>query len=165
MVAQLKNLDDAWDCLLQIPDPGLPTVNIVELGIVRSVEQTGNNLQVEITPTYFGCPSYHFIQREIERVLKECGFESVTIKERLNPPWTSSWLATSARRKLKSLGIAAPCGCQCVSNVNNMDSLKISCPFCESNDTVMKSEFGSSPCKAIYFCNSCVQPFEYFKFH
>ncbi|MGE5400430.1 MAG: 1,2-phenylacetyl-CoA epoxidase subunit PaaD [Ignavibacteriales bacterium] len=144
-----------------VKDPEIPAVNIVELGIVRNVRQEEDKTIVEITPTYSGCPAMKLIQDEILAALREKGFENVTIEVVYSPAWTTDWMSKETKEKLRQYGIAPP-----VDNAGDaltMDYEKVSCPYCNSTDTQMRSRFGSTACKSLYYCNSCNQPFEYFK--
>ena len=150
--------------LEEITDPEIPVVNIVELGIVRDAHTKSDSVQVDITPTYSGCPAMRVIENAILSILKEKGFENVSVKTIFSPPWTTDWLTEEAKQKLKDYGIAPPekgekLNWMPFSNVNK----KVNCPFCDSNQTELTSQFGSTACKSLYYCNNCQQPFEHFK--
>jgi ring-1,2-phenylacetyl-CoA epoxidase subunit PaaD len=150
--------------LEEITDPEIPVLNIVELGIVRDARHNSDSVQVEITPTYSGCPAMKVIENAVLSTLQEKGFENVSVKIIYSPPWTSDWLTDEARQKLKDYGIAPPekggkLNWMPFSNVNK----KVTCPFCDSVETELTSEFGSTACKSLYYCNNCQQPFEHFK--
>lgn len=150
--------------LEEIADPEIPVLNIVELGIVRHARLDTESVQVEITPTYSGCPAMHVIRNAIFSTLKERGFENVSVKTVYSPPWTTDWLSEDTKRKLKEYGIAPPekggkLNWMPFSNGNK----KVTCPFCDSPQTHLTSEFGATACKSLYFCNNCQQPFEHFK--
>jgi len=150
--------------LEEITDPEIPVVNIVELGIVRETHVEGNCVDVKITPTYSGCPAMKVIENAIVSTLKEKGFENVSVETIFSPPWTTDWLTEEAKQKLKECGIAPPekggkLNWMPFSNANK----NVSCPFCDSLKTDLTSEFGSTACKSLYYCNNCQQPFEHFK--
>ncbi len=147
-----------------IPDPEVPAINIVELGIIRAVQASGDSVQVTVTPTYSGCPAMAVIEREIGQVLKAAGFKQVEIKTVYAPAWTTDWISEEARQKLKIYGIAPPAG-QAADQLVPFPKKKvvIQCPFCDSANTEKSAEFGATACKALYFCKACSQPFEYFK--
>ena len=153
------------DLLSDISDPEIPVVSIIEMGMVRGVEFQENHPVVIITPTYSGCPAMHQIQDDIATVLKSNGIDG-DVKTRLSPPWTTDWMTEETKQKLKKYGIAPPIG---FSKDIRMDLFsviqKVNCPFCDSAETELKSEFGSTACKSYYHCNSCHQSFEYFKCH
>ena len=145
--------------LNQIPDPEIPTISIVELGIVRDVKAVGTAVTVTITPTYSGCPAMGLIQQQIEQDLRAAGATSVNIVMVYSPPWSTAWLTPEAREKLKAAGIAPPSGLITIGATKS----RINCPFCDSLNTELRSQFGATSCKALYFCKQCIQPFEYFK--
>ena len=150
--------------LEEITDPEIPVVNIVELGIVRETHVDADQVEVRITPTYSGCPAMRVIENAILSTLKDKGFEKVVIKTVFSPPWTTDWLTDEAKRKLKEYGIAPP---EKSEKLNWMPfsstNKKVTCPFCDSNQTELTSQFGSTACKSLYYCNNCQQPFEHFK--
>ena len=145
--------EEIWEYLKQIPDPEIPVLNIVDLGVVREVQLNGEELIISITPTYIGCPAMKVIEEDIVSVLKSRGFTKVHIKTILSPAWTTDWIGAEAQQKLKEYGIAPP----------EKGITKIACPHCNSINTEMKSQFGSTACKALYICKDCLEPFDYFK--
>ncbi|HEX9745079.1 MAG TPA: 1,2-phenylacetyl-CoA epoxidase subunit PaaD [bacterium] len=150
--------------LHEVKDPEIPVLDVVEMGIVRDVEYLDGLCTVSITPTYSGCPAMQVIEDEIIDVLKNNGIESAEIKLVYSPPWTTDWMTEDAKRKLKEYGIAPPgkvCGKQ--HDLMATSGQANSCPFCESDNIEIRAEFGSTACKSLYYCNSCLQPFEYFK--
>ena len=150
----------AW--LAEVPDPEIPVLTITDLGIVRDVEFDEDAVTVALAPTYSGCPATEFIERSVVDELKQHGIDHVTIKRQLAPPWTTDWITEAGRQKLKAYGIAPP------ETGGGKRALlrgtrEIACPRCESTATALVSEFGSTACKASYRCESCLEPFEYFK--
>ena len=139
-----------WESLKTIPDPEIPAVSIVDLGIVRNVEFNDDQLKITITPTYSGCPAFSFMKEEIIRHLESAGIFNYQIDTSLAPPWTTDWMSDSVKAKLKEAGIAPP-------------SHKVECPQCESQNVDVISEFGSTACKALYKCNECSEIFHNFK--
>jgi len=155
------------DLLSSIKDPELPVVDIVELGIVRDISVEGDSVQVDVTPTYSGCPAMQVIEQDIVQALEADGFREVKVRYVFSPPWTSDWLSEQTRAKLRESGIAPPMAVES-SGPDELITLRrarktIACPYCGSASTEEKSEFGSTACKAIHYCNSCHQPFDYFK--
>jgi ring-1,2-phenylacetyl-CoA epoxidase subunit PaaD len=136
-----------------VPDPEIPVVSVVDLGIVRDVSVSDGAVEVSVAPTYSGCPATEVIEREIKAALEKQGVEQVSVKRVLSPPWTTDWISDSGREKLRAYGIAPPAGMQ----------KTIACPRCGSTDTSRVSEFGSTACKASWRCDACLEPFEYFK--
>jgi ring-1,2-phenylacetyl-CoA epoxidase subunit PaaD len=150
-----------------IPDPEIPVISVVELGIIRGIEDLNGNVKVVITPTYSGCPAYRAISEAIVSKLQAHGFGRVELTQQIAPPWTTDWISTEAKEKLRRYGIAPPGPVSDNSELVLFPRPKtpIACPFCGSNKTELKSQFGSTACKAYHFCHSCSQPFEEFKPH
>jgi len=157
------------EILAEVKDPELPMIDVVELGIVRDVSFDDGRVTVDITPTYSGCPAMQVIEQEIVATLALHGFEGAKIRTVYSPAWTTDWMTEEARERLRSHGIAPPGPVENNSGgIAELVSLRrarptIACPFCGSANTVEKSEFGSTACKSIHFCNSCHQPFDRFK--
>lgn len=140
------------DWLDQVPDPEIPVISLVDLGVIRDVTCDGDAVEVTVTPTYSGCPATAVINLEIERALRAKGVETVTLKRQLAPPWTTDWLSDKGRAALETYGIAPPAA-------KGPDR----CPRCHSTDLRRISQFGSTPCKAQWRCDACLEPFDYFK--
>lgn len=145
-------VDAIWDVLSQVPDPEVPAVSIVDLGIVREVAED----RVALTPTYTGCPATQVIETMVRAALDKAGFEGVRIETVLSPPWTTDWITDEGRAKLKAYGIAPPVPA---------GTRAVPCPQCGSSDTEEVSRFGSTPCKALWRCRACLEPFDHFKCH
>lgn len=160
----LPEKEQILDYLKTVKDPEVPVVDVVELGVVRNVAIENGQVCIELTPTYSGCPAMKVMEQDILAVLKSRGIENVSIKTVFFPPWTTDWMSDETRQKLKAYGIAPP-GKVAAQDLNPLhrQEKKVSCPFCDSEDTRLTSQFGSTACKALYNCNSCRQPFEYFK--
>jgi ring-1,2-phenylacetyl-CoA epoxidase subunit PaaD len=151
-----------WAWLADVPDPEIPVLSILDLGIVRNVTISEDGVEVSVSPTYSGCPATEVIEQSIIARLQGKGVENVSLKRTLSPPWTTDWISESGKSKLKRYGIAPPAGS--ASKRELLDGARtISCPRCESANTTLVSEFGSTPCKASYKCAECLEPFEYFK--
>lgn len=146
-----------------IPDPEIPVLTLSDLGVIRGVLVDDNRVTVDVSPTYSGCPATEFIEASIVNVLTEVGFSNVSTKRVLTPPWTTDWISDAGRDKLRTYGIAPPDEAAESKRALFQHDLEIACPRCQSNDTGRVSEFGSTPCKASYKCNACLEPFEYFK--
>ena len=157
------------DLLREVKDPEIPMIDVVELGIVRDVAVDGDSVRVDVTPTYSGCPAMQVIEREIIAVLQSHGFYDVRVNTIYSPAWTTDWLSEETRQKFRDYGIAPPTGhSHPGGGIAELVSLRrakptIECPFCGSANTTERSEFGSTACKSIHFCNSCHQPFDHFK--
>lgn len=140
--------------LAQVADPEIPVLSVLDLGVVRHLHFLGDGrLQVGIAPTYSGCPANAVIKADVLRALAGAGFDAVAV-DVLAPPWSSDWLSAEGRRKLEAFGIAPPAG---------RGDAPAACPRCRSDRTTRISEFGSTPCKALYRCEACLEPFDYFK--
>jgi ring-1,2-phenylacetyl-CoA epoxidase subunit PaaD len=153
----------AREVLAGVPDPEIPVLTILDLGIVRHiVTDSHGRLRIGITPTYSGCPATEVIHRMVREALDEADLADAVVEEVLSPPWTSDWLSPEGRAKLRAFGIAPPE--QSVANPRHLlGQAAIICPRCGSRDTQRLSEFGSTPCKAHYRCAACLEPFDHFK--
>ena len=152
MVMQ-PSIDQVWSWLGEIPDPEIPVISVVDLGIVREVRWEGNELVVGVTPTYSGCPATGVIAHEIKSALLSHGVQSFRLETQLSPPWTTNWISDAGKERLRAFGIAPP----------SARGASISCPRCASTAIEKVSEFGSTPCKAQYRCLDCLEPFDLFK--
>jgi ring-1,2-phenylacetyl-CoA epoxidase subunit PaaD len=158
-----------WNILEEVYDPEIPVLSIIDLGIVRDVELkvSPNEGDLEgaiiITPTYSGCPAMDVIAMEIKMTLLQNGFKNIKITQRLSPAWTTDWMTERGKEKLKAYGIAAPVGKS--FDQQFLENIKVECPQCQSKNTKLLSQFGSTACKALYQCNDCKEPFDYFKCH
>jgi ring-1,2-phenylacetyl-CoA epoxidase subunit PaaD len=160
--------DEILGILTEVKDPELPMIDVVELGIVRNVAFEDEGIRVDVTPTYSGCPAIEVIVREIVTTLESHGFDNVSVRTILSPAWTTDWLSALTKQKFRDHGIAPPQPVSDVAGISELVGLRrakaaVACPFCGSSNTLMKSEFGSTACKSIHFCNSCHQPFDQFK--
>jgi len=149
--------------LAEIPDPEIPVVSIQEMGMLRDVIIKDDLCEVIITPTYTGCPAMGIIQADILMVLASHHIKPAKVTMVYSPAWTTDWMSDEAKEKLKNYGIAPPLHSSCNSLPGS--NLHIICPQCGSKQTEIISQFGSTACKALYKCNSCKEPFEYFKCH
>ena len=157
-------VQDIWAVLKDVPDPEIPAVSVLDLGIVRSVDEQ----KVVITPTYSGCPATLFIEQSIREALDAAGYREVAIETRLAPAWTTDWISDEGRRKLREYGIAPPGpvpadGAVPIRFLRRTPMQPIACPRCESTNTERLSAFGATACKALYRCLACREPFEHFK--
>ena len=162
-------VDLVWDALAAVPDPEIPVISIVELGMVRAVGWDGGRLRVEVTPTYSGCPATDVIAGLIRERLAAIGVGAVDVVMRLAPPWTTDWMAPEAKAKLAAYGIAPPQAAAAAVDVAGISPLRrappVPCPRCGSARTTLLSQFGSTACKALFRCDACREPFDYFKPH
>ena len=140
----------------------------MELGVVRDVALEDGTVVVSITPTYSGCPAIQVIEQEAVAALRDHGFDEVRVRTVFSPAWSTDWMSEETKQKFRDNGIAPPQGSSASGGIAELVSLRrarptIECPYCGSSNTVEKSEFGSTACKSIHFCNGCHQPFDYFK--
>ncbi|HVE51087.1 MAG TPA: 1,2-phenylacetyl-CoA epoxidase subunit PaaD [Casimicrobiaceae bacterium] len=163
-----STLASAWQALAQVPDPEIPVLSIVELGIVRGVTLEDEVVVVRVTPTYSGCPATDVIMADIVLALRDGGFAKSRVDIVLAPAWTTDAIAPEGKRKLKEFGIAPPGAAQSrvdVSGISRLRHARIECPRCGSTRTALIAQFGSTSCKALYRCSACSEPFDYFKPH
>ena len=162
----IKNIKTVWDILSNVTDPEVPVLTITDLGIVRDVKMNDEQLEIVITPTYSGCPAMDMITVNIRIALLSHGFNNVKITTVLSPAWTTDWMSEEGKEKLKAYGIAPPNPKQqvCRDDLFVADEA-VECPHCKSYHTHRVSEFGSTACKALYQCDSCKEPFDYYKCH
>lgn len=153
MVTTRPSVEDVWTWLAAVPDPEIPVISLVDLGIIRDVQWRGDTLEVTVTPTYSGCPATSIINIEIEAALRANGIENLSLKRQIAPPWTTVWMSDAGKAKLESYGIAPP----------RPAGGPERCPRCQSTQVEKISQFGSTPCKAQWRCADCLEPFDYFK--
>lgn len=157
--------DNIWQILQDVKDPEVPVLSIVDLGIVRSVSANDDSINIIITPTYSGCPAMDVISMDIRLKLLEHGYKNIHIQQTLSPAWTTDWITTEGKQKLKAFGIAPPNPKQQFCKEEMFQQEAVQCPFCESYQTELISQFSSTACKAMYRCNNCKEAFDYFKCH
>ena len=158
--------ENIWQLLSTVTDPEVPVLTIMDLGIVREVKVDDEQIEVIITPTYSGCPAMDMIRMNIKLALIEHGYNNVKVTSVLSPAWTTDWMSEEGKLKLKEYGIAPPNPKQQVCDDNLFAPHEaVQCPHCDSWHTRRISEFGSTACKALYQCNDCKEPFDYFKCH
>ena len=147
---QNGNIKYIWELLNTVPDPEIPVISVVELGVIRDVTFTNNSFVISITPTYSGCPAVKAFQDDIRSCLSENGIENFELKIVYSPAWTTDWMSQETKDKLMNYGISPP-------------SKIVVCPQCKSDSTTLISQFGSTACKSLYKCVECLEPFEHFK--
>jgi ring-1,2-phenylacetyl-CoA epoxidase subunit PaaD len=147
------SVDQVWIWLQDVPDPEIPVISVVDLGIVRDVAWDTSALVVTVTPTYSGCPATAVIALDITTALQGHGVKDVRIETQISPPWTTDWLSDAGRKKLNAYGIAPP----------SPSGGPEACPQCKSTALSKISQFASTPCKAMWRCDDCLEPFDYFK--
>ena len=163
MVTGLR--ERAWEAAAAVKDPEVPVLTIEDLGVLREVAVDGDRIRVDITPTYSGCPAMDTIRDDIVLALTAAGYESVEVRLVLSPAWTTDWMTDAGRQKLRAYGIAPPTGRSSVGTGPLRLTLSVRCPQCGSLDTREVSRFGSTSCKALFECRTCLEPFDHFKVH
>ena len=155
-----------WLLLETVTDPEVPVLSVIDLGIIRDIKLSNEEVEVIITPTYSGCPAMDVISITIKMTLLSHGYKNIKIKQVLSPAWTTDWMSEEGKRKLKEYGIAPPNPKQqvCDDKLFAPDEA-VQCPHCHSHHTHRISEFGSTACKSLYQCDDCKEPFDYFKCH
>lgn len=166
VIANDRETKKIWQLLETVTDPEIPVLSLTDLGIIRDVKVNDDSVEIIITPTYTGCPAMDMISMNIKLVLAENNYQNIRVTSVLSPAWTTDWMTEEGKRKLKEYGIAPPNPGQQVCN----DKLFIAdeavqCSHCNSYHTHRISEFGSTACKALYQCDACKEPFDYFKCH
>ena len=155
----------AWDVAATVVDPEIPVLTIADLGILRKVDVAGNHVTVTITPTYSGCPAMDAIRDDLYKAFEKEGYEDVRVDLVLAPAWTTDWMTEAGKQKLQQYGIAPPSGHSKAGGHSGPIrlSLAVKCPQCNSLNTKELTRFGSTSCKALYVCQDCKEPFDYFK--
>jgi ring-1,2-phenylacetyl-CoA epoxidase subunit PaaD len=151
-----------WKILETVKDPEVPVLSVVDLGVIRAVSLEAKQVTVTITPTYTGCPAMDMISMHIKMALNAAGYQT-TIQTILSPAWTTDWITENGKQQLKAYGIAPPVGKS--FDQAYLEDIIVPCPQCNSTHTVLVSQFGSTACKALYKCETCKEPFDYFKCH
>ncbi len=158
-VAHKKEIEEI---LTNISDPEIPVLSIMDMGIVRDISIDGKNVLIKITPTYSGCPAMDTIAMEIRIAIEEAGYKC-TVKNILAPAWTTDWITERGRKALEDYGIASPLEASLDKRALLDGERIVKCPQCQSTNTKMVSQFGSTACKALFQCEDCHEPFDYFK--
>ena len=159
----MLNKEQIFDLISEIPDPEIPVITISELGVIRDVIVEGEKVEIKITPTYSGCPAMQQMENDIKEVLNKNGVSNLKITTVYSPPWTTDWIPEEAKEKLRKYGIAPPEKSTEDKSWLTGKSKIVMCPRCKSKNTKLISQFGSTACKALYQCQDCLEPFDYFK--
>ena len=153
MTTRTEQIKHLWELMEQVPDPEIPIINLVELGVIREIHSEEDKVIIIITPTYTGCPAKKLFNNLILEKLAEHDFNNVEIITKIHPVWTTDWMSEETKAKLLKDGISPP----------TMGDKEIVCPQCKSTNTKEVSKFGSVACQSFYTCNDCKEPFNYFK--
>jgi ring-1,2-phenylacetyl-CoA epoxidase subunit PaaD len=157
------SVSSIWKLLEEVPDPEIPVLSVIDLGVIRSIEELESKLIITITPTYSGCPAMNQFESDIISHLNKNGYKNVEVNTIYNPAWTTDWLTDEAKLKLEKYGIAPPQEKTTDKSFLLGEQPKVICPQCKSTNTKLVSQFGSTACKALYQCDDCKEPFDYFK--
>ena len=156
--------DRVWEALSTVLDPEIPAVSVVDMGMIREVSVDSGVATVVVLPTFTGCPAIPMIERDVAAAVRSVeGIAGVTVRTSFDPPWTDDRITEDGRRKLKEFGLAPPTGKGPVLITQIGLPAIARCPFCGSGDTKAENPFGPTPCRALYYCNACRNPFEQFK--
>jgi ring-1,2-phenylacetyl-CoA epoxidase subunit PaaD len=155
--------DAVWSALAEIPDPEIPVISIVDLGVVKDVRVDGARVEVDFTPTFMGCPALEAMRRQMEDAVRAVGGEP-DVRVVLDDSWSTDRISAEGREKLRNTGFAPPAP----RSAGNPTLVQLSrgpfrCPWCGSTDTRLENVFGPTPCRSLRYCNACRQPFEQFK--
>ena len=158
---------NAWDVAATVVDPEIPVLTIEDLGVLRAVHvepgEDGDRVRVDLTPTYSGCPAIDAMRDDVRTALQGAGYRDVEVRTVLSPAWTTDWMTADGKRKLHEYGIAAPTHLAPKIGERVSVRMAVKCPRCDSLDTREVARFGSTSCKALYECNACLEPFDFFK--
>ncbi len=162
--ATIATTQGVWDALAGVMDPEIPVVSVVDMGMIHDVAVDGSTARVTVLPTFTGCPAIDVIKQDVATAVGAvAGIDNVEVDTTFSPPWTSDRITAAGRARLKSHGLAPPSGDGPVLITQIGLPTVAMCPFCRSNETVMDNAFGPTPCRAVYYCSSCRNPFEQFK--
>lgn len=155
------NRDTVIDWLEEVKDPEIPAISLVDLGVITEVNIKSDQIKVEMTPTFVGCPAMDYMQKDVERVLEEHGIENYKVNISFEKPWTSKNISKKGRKALKEFGLAPPPEEFIIEDIDVLEN--IHCPYCDSTNTEVKSPFGPTLCRSLHYCHNCKQAFEQFK--
>jgi ring-1,2-phenylacetyl-CoA epoxidase subunit PaaD len=162
MIKELNIPDELLKILESVKDPEIPVLNVVDLGVIRDVEVHGKEITIKLTPTYSGCPAMDVIGDDLERAFEKAGY-TTHVQLIMSPPWTTDWITDRGRKALEKYGIAAPLDESADKDVLLNEKRLVKCTNCGSTNTKLVSQFGSTACKAMFQCDDCQEPFDYFK--
>ena len=147
--------------LEEVKDPEIPVLSLIDLGVITGVELDDHRVKVNMTPTFSGCPAMDYMRNDVIRVLKEKGVEEVEASVSFETQWNSNMISDKGKKALKEFGLAPPRKYEVIVDINMLKHVK--CPFCDSENTELKSPFGPTLCRSLHYCNNCLQAFEQFK--
>lgn len=153
--------EDVWSALHDVKDPEIPTLSLVDMGIITGIEVENGNVKVSMTPTFVGCPAIEVMRSEVEQRIAAMQPDSVCVEVNLDVPWDSNRISEAGRAALKTFGLAPPPQYETEFELEILE--RVACPYCDSANTVMQTPFGPTLCRSIHYCNNCLQAFEQFK--
>jgi ring-1,2-phenylacetyl-CoA epoxidase subunit PaaD len=153
--------EQVWDALAEIPDPEIPVISVVDLGVIRDVAVGNGSVRIEFTPTFLGCPAVEVMRDAIAEKVRELGADP-DVRVILDDSWSTDKITPAGREKLRASGFAPP-GPRGASTLVQLNGAIFRCPYCGSTDTQLENIFGPTPCRSLRYCISCRQPFEQFK--
>ena len=154
---------EVWEALAEVPDPEIPVISIVDLGVVRDVQVEGDRVHVEFTPTFLGCPALEVMRDQMAAKIEALGAEA-DVEVVMDDSWSTDRITPEGREKLRAAGFAPPAPREAAApKLVQLRSAVFRCPYCNSTDTKLETIFGPTPCRSIRYCSSCRQPFEQFK--
>jgi len=163
MVAHLEHIEpEILEALESVPDPEIPVITVLDLGVVRKVQVEGKKVKVDLTPTYTGCPAMDMMAVDIKKAIDALGYQT-EVSLVISPAWSTDWISEEGRRKLEAYGVAAPLEEELDKRALLEGARIVKCTHCQSTNTKMVSQFGSTACKALFKCEDCLEPFDYFK--
>ncbi len=164
MVELLENISDEKlkEELLKISDPEIPVLSVFDLGVIRKIDVIDKDVNIELTPTYSGCPAMDTISMDLKIAIESLGYKA-NINLVLSPAWSTDWISEEGRQKLEAYGIAPPLEESLDAKALIEGERIVKCTNCQSTNTIMVSQFGSTACKALFKCEDCLEPFDYFK--
>ncbi|MCZ8355702.1 MAG: phenylacetate-CoA oxygenase subunit PaaJ [Cyclobacteriaceae bacterium] len=155
------DIEKVWKILEEVKDPEIPVLSLVDLGVITKVENQNQNLYIEITPTFVGCPALDFMKQEVEEKLNQHGFIKHEVKVSFEKPWNSDKISEKGKQALKQFGLAPPISAELFTDISVLEH--VICPRCNNNNTELKNPFGPTLCRSIHYCNDCKEAFEQFK--
>lgn len=163
-ITQAPRVEDVWDALKGVADPEIPAVSVIDMGMIHDVAVDGGRVTVTVLPTFTGCPAIAEIEQDVAAAVRTvAGVAEVEVRTTFTPPWTTDRITDEGRSKLQGFGLAPPTGRGPVLIGAIGLPVKAICPFCGSDDTTPENMFGPTPCRALYHCRACMNPFEQFK--
>ncbi|QNL22787.1 phenylacetate-CoA oxygenase subunit PaaJ [Hyphobacterium sp. CCMP332] len=155
------NKDQILEWLEEVKDPEIPVLSLVDLGVIKNVKIEKNLVEVDMTPTFVGCPAMDYMQKDVEKTLEKYGIDNYQVNISFKEPWTSKNISEKGRKALKEFGLAPPREDFVIVDIDLLEH--VACPYCDSTNTELKTPFGPTLCRSLHYCHDCQQAFEQFK--